>query len=144
MAEIMAAKEGADKLLSEEAHDLQAWTEGAQLKISEILAVKENLETLLAVEKEVAPNRQDEIEQLKRGLVDPSQKSPQGMGIMSNSVHDTAGSADGSNDAEAFVGSGEGNVPVAGGEKCSDCRLSTTTAASEGRRVESSSSISHR
>ena len=60
----------------------------------------------------MAQNRKHEIEQLKMGLVDPSQKSPEGMGIMGNSVQDTGGSANGSNDAEDFVGSGEENVPV--------------------------------
>jgi chromosome segregation ATPase len=98
-------------------NELQAWTEGAQEKIAEIFTAKEKLGAQLATEKEIALNRQDEIEQLKKDLAESSQQTLT-TGSVATVIQETGERANEGNDAAMFFGvsememssPGEGNI----------------------------------
>lgn len=102
------------KIVEIQAHsqELQAWTEGAQQEIADILSAKEGLEKLLAAEKELTKLCQDEIEELKKTLEKAPQKPLEDMRVLDDTAQ-PGGSMGVSNDAEEFFSSGGENAPVA-------------------------------
>jgi chromosome segregation ATPase len=88
--------------------ELEAWTESAQQKIAEVLALKEDLEKLLGAETELSQNLRDEVERLKSDIAVESQKAPGQNEITGLPLIQEIQAAP-SNDAEDFFGSGGGS-----------------------------------